>query len=55
MQYDFILAGCDFITNMVPHTILDFHRLHSPSVTTLYYEKNLKTEAPASKASEAGM
>jgi hypothetical protein len=24
-------------------------------VTTLYYEKNLKTEAPASKASEAGM
>ncbi|KAG4305105.1 hypothetical protein PORY_001275 [Pneumocystis oryctolagi] len=38
IKSDFIVLGCDLVTNLPPHEILDFHRIHTPTVTSLLYD-----------------
>ncbi|KAG5520096.1 hypothetical protein PMAC_001172 [Pneumocystis sp. 'macacae'] len=38
IKSDFIVLSCDLVTNLPPHEILDFHRIHSPTVTSLLYD-----------------
>lgn len=38
IKNDFIVLSCDLITNLPPHEILDFHRIHTPTVTFLLYD-----------------
>ncbi|KAG0171193.1 Eukaryotic translation initiation factor 2B, subunit 3 gamma, 58kDa [Apophysomyces sp. BC1015] len=41
---DFIVVPCDLVTELNPQDLLDRHRVHDPTVTTLYYEPST-TEA----------
>ncbi|KAG5440227.1 hypothetical protein PCANB_001797 [Pneumocystis canis] len=38
IKNDFILLSCDLVTDLPPHEILDFHRIHVPTVTSLLYD-----------------
>ncbi|KAJ3409732.1 hypothetical protein HDV05_004289 [Chytridiales sp. JEL 0842] len=38
IKTDFLVLGCDLITNYPPHKLLDVHRIQGPAVTALFYE-----------------
>ncbi|TPX65311.1 hypothetical protein SpCBS45565_g05292 [Spizellomyces sp. 'palustris'] len=38
IKLDFIVMTCDVITDLPPHHLIDLHRIHGPTVTTLLYD-----------------
>ncbi|CAG8514590.1 18630_t:CDS:10 [Acaulospora morrowiae] len=38
IKCDFIVMSCDLILDLALHQFLDFHRLHDPTLTALYFE-----------------
>ncbi|KTW30662.1 hypothetical protein T552_00377 [Pneumocystis carinii B80] len=55
IKSDFIILSCDLIMNLPPHEILDFHRIHTPTVTFLLYDISKDENFIISKDSDRKM
>ncbi|CAG8469236.1 7970_t:CDS:2 [Paraglomus occultum] len=49
IKYDFVVISCDLVLDLPPHSLLDYHRIHNPTCTVLFYESS-KSEGSGSSS-----
>jgi translation initiation factor eIF-2B subunit gamma len=55
IKHDIVVLGCDLITDVDPHTFLDYHRASTPSVTALLYEPKWEAGTPPKENPFSGL
>ncbi|CAG8453196.1 5861_t:CDS:2 [Paraglomus brasilianum] len=50
IKYDFVVISCDLALDLPPHNLLDYHRIHNPTCTVLFYESGKSEGSGGSSA-----